>query len=1097
MENLMINELNNNNNNHNNDNSIDNNNNNEKKINNKKMTHWEMLPSSSNWYCTLIADCNENQIFIYACKSFVSIFDVNKKKFIGELIGHNDRITSVSFFKRIDDNSDTIINGEDRNKLCITGSDDKTVRIWNYEDLKCLYFHQEHKASVTCVLSSPLVSDLVISGDKDGTLVIWKTKFNHVLPVIPITGNISITSLAFSPNNQDLITIGYSNGIVIIYNFILRTIICKISAHSSDVLSIVWFDSNIIYSNNIFNTNKLNLNSTDKNILPCGVYLSTCSKDKSIKIWKQVGNSIDIGFTSLYQFNPAKYSIQHSSGGSSMNEKQQRVWLTLSWSPASPQYLISNSLTADILVWDLSNLKQAPEKFQTGHQRLIFNIIQVPSPSTSVSVDPNDTSSSSTNKPNTAKYKNKIITLSLDRQIIIWENMKWKTRIQALGGFVYSIDTCSYTPNTFAIGCGDNTIRLWSPTENQKDRYESKMLWKGIQSKVTAISFCKDYGINHSTLIAFGMDDGRAGVYNINNNQSTIFPGGHKNEIYEIVWKPPNKNNTVENKQQEKPSKIYTIGNNEIFEWDYNHFDKGFTNMGPSIQSRNPNETFSKHRTDINWNLDGDMVAIGHSDGTIDIFNSDFKLLTRIKEHKKLINRVKWSQFPEHKNTLASASNDKKINIYKINQIKQNIEKDENQEENQKKEGIEEFKIELIYQFSGHRNNVCSIDWSKHDWRLLASASADGTIQVWNIESKELVSNMRGHDGRVFTVCWSFVEPNLLSTGGEDQTVRIWDYTKQPYKTPNESLPTKPSPPQIAISLNKKIEENKQQNLQETLVNTNTSSSTTSTAIAINNPVSPSKNQSSTSPVLLPENLPKKRPILLLNKDIVQKVDNTQSVIPLAKYILENEDKVNIDYGGNCGNDKIEAIFSEKKLVIDKLIEKESNELLKIDDIENYLSINCWNGNIKNALYQIIKNGKLTGNIVALSIQAGREIYESICSLYSQQLICTGDFHMAVSYLLLTGHVKDAIDVYRNAMLYQEAILLAKSRFPIDDPIIDQLFLEWAKLTETSHSIHSIKCYLAISKSQYETTKSEILKILSIPTKQTLKIQNDLINYLK
>ncbi|EGC34009.1 hypothetical protein DICPUDRAFT_80225 [Dictyostelium purpureum] len=692
-----------------------------------------------------------------------------------------------------------------------------------------------------------------------------------------------------------------------------------------------------------------------------------------------------------------------------MNEKQQRVWLTLSWSPASPQYLISNSLTADILIW------------------------------------------------------------------------------------VY------YTPNTFAIGCGDNTIRLWSPTENQKDRYESKMLWKGIQSKVTAISFCKDYGINHSTLIAFGMDDGRAGVYNINNNQSTIFPGGHKNETYEIVWKPPNKNNTVENKQQEKPSKIYTIGNNEIFEWDYNHFDKGFTNMGPSIQSRNPNETFSKHRTDINWNLDGDMVAIGHSDGTIDIFNSDFKLLTRIKEHKKLINRVKWSQFPEHKNTLASASNDKKINIYKINQIKQNIEKDENQEENQKKEGIEEFKIELIYQFSGHRNNVCSIDWSKHDWRLLASASADGTIQVWNIESKELVSNMRGHDGRVFTVCWSFVEPNLLSTGGEDQTVRIWDYTKQPYKTPNESLPTKPSPPQIAISLNKKIEENKQQNLQETLANTNTSSSTTSTATAINNPVSPSKNQSSTSPVLLPitENLPKKRPILLLNKDIVQKVDNTQSVIPLAKYILENDDKVNIDYGGNCGNDKIEAIFSENKLVIDKLIEKESNELLKIDDIENYLSINCWNGNIKNALYQIIKNGKLTGNIVALSIQAGREIYESICSLYSQQLICTGDFHMAVSYLLLTGHVKDAIDVYRNAMLYQEAILLAKSRFPIDDPIIDQLFLEWAKLTETSHSIHSIKCYLAISKSQYETTKIEILKILSVPTKQTLKIQNDLINYLK
>ncbi|KAM9958815.1 hypothetical protein ACTFIW_012404 [Dictyostelium discoideum] len=396
---------------------------------------------------------------------------------------------------------------------------------------------------------------------------------------------------------------------------------------------------------------------------------------------------------------------------------------------------------------------------------------------------------------------------------------------------------------------------------------------------------------------------------------------------------------------------------------------------------------------------------------------------------------------------------------------------------------------------------------------LVGSASADGTVQVWNIKSKEAVSNMRGHDGRVFTVCWSLLDPNLLVSGGEDQTVRLWNYSTQPFKTVTESQIKKSPQPELSISLNKKITEQQQQQQPQSPIKSNPDQSNNNPSLVppiLLTSVTSTSNTTATATTTtqITESLPKKRPIFLLNKDIVQRQDSSQYVVPLAKYFTTNQDSINTnetkqeyEFGSNSenNNSKIEAIFSEKKEIINKLVQKESLELLKIDDVENYISLNSWNpANLKQALYQVIKNGKLTGNIVSLSIQAGREIFESICNLYSQQLICIGDYHLAVSYLLMIGKVNEAIEVYRNTLLFQEAIILAKSRFLPDDPIINKLFIEWAKQTETSHPIHSIKCYLATINDQSLNSKQELLKLLSsVQTKQIIKIQSDLEQILK
>jgi len=1017
--------------------------------------HVEMLPCSANWYSCMISDYNQNEIYIYASKSIIVLFNVTIKKFIGELIGHSDRITSLCFNKF-------------NNQQCISGSCDKSVRLWDIDTCKCISYHQElHRQPITFVATSPLVLNLIVSADKEGKIVLWRTLNNHTDIVCPIP-NTEITFIAFSPNHSDLMAVGYINGVLIVYNFISKTIITKISAHTMDILSIVWFDNNAM-----------------KNMMSGGSfdtieYLATSSKDKTIKIWRQIDTtSLEKGFSNLSQLNPGKFSSMFNEKA---NNNQQRSWITLSWSSThNPQYLVSSSATFDLLLWNLQDLKAKPEKLKTGHSRTVFNITQAPS------------STPTKQSNNKTKYSNRLITVSLDRSLIIWENCKSTFKIPGLGGFVYSLDSSPFNPNTLAIGCGDNSIHLWSPLENPDNPYESKSIWKGILSKVTALSICRH--VIDASLIAFGMDDGRVGVYNGNTNQVTMFPSGHKSEIYEVAWKP-----TKISQQKSKETKLYSVGNHEIYEWDLDNLDKGYTSLSQYVKS------FSgKQKSDIAWSDDGERVAISYSDGAIDIFNKNWELLTKTKSHSKLVNRLKWN--PHDSTLLASGSVDKKVIVYKI--ITKSSNNNDGDEGNSSNTTIN-YDIQVLSTLTGHKGSICGLCWSTSDKNLIASASGDGSVRVWNIESNECLAIIKGHDGRVFTVFWSLLDPNILFSGGEDQTVRMWDYTNPIFKPSiSETNITQPKLLPFNTIVKDNIATTTTTNNDSTHTPTTPTTTTTKSNNESNSITSVSCTSASTSPPTSISNTPppptstpvpiKKKIIIPLTKDIIQKPDVKSQLLPLTKYYLgklSSSSSLNdtdtttaaqfkdfiVDYGNyNSENEipSIESIFLDKTDVIKEQIEKESIELLKIDDVDNYLSIHMWNGTIKKALYYIIKQGKLTPNAVSLSIQAGREIHSTVCYLYSQQLICTGDFHMAVSYLLLIGKVDEAIQVYRKSSHLHEAILLAKSRYPVDHPVVIDLLVEWSDLTSESNPLHSIKCLLSCLKPENKDKLfPEILQLL-------------------
>ncbi|MEC4814558.1 MAG: AAA-like domain-containing protein [Scytonema sp. PMC 1069.18] len=88
--------------------------------------------------------------------------------------------------------------------------------------------------------------------------------------------------------------------------------------------------------------------------------------------------------------------------------------------------------------------------------------------------------------------------------------------------------------------------------------------------------------------------------------------------------------------------------------------------------------------------------------------------------------------------------------------------------------GVREFN-----RLEGHSDRVQNVSFSP-DGKILASASADNTVKLWNVKDGILLRSLEGHTSDVWSISFS---PNgeILASTGNDGTVRLWnvkDYTQ-------------------------------------------------------------------------------------------------------------------------------------------------------------------------------------------------------------------------------------------------------------------------------------------------------------------------------
>jgi WD domain, G-beta repeat len=73
----------------------------------------------------------------------------------------------------------------------------------------------------------------------------------------------------------------------------------------------------------------------------------------------------------------------------------------------------------------------------------------------------------------------------------------------------------------------------------------------------------------------------------------------------------------------------------------------------------------------------------------------------------------------------------------------------------------------------GHLSDVCSVAFSP-DGKVLASASLDRTIKLWDVSTAKLRASIRGQNGQVKSVAFS-PDGTLFASGATDTTIKLWD----------------------------------------------------------------------------------------------------------------------------------------------------------------------------------------------------------------------------------------------------------------------------------------------------------------------------------
>ncbi|KAM8763933.1 gem-associated protein 5 isoform 3-T3 [Rhynchonycteris naso] len=1048
------------------------------------------LPPSPNWYCARCSDAVPGGLFGFAARTSVFLVRVGPGagaipgtppfRVIGELVGHTERVSGFTFSHH-----------PDQYNLCATSSDDGTVKIWDVETKTVVTEHALHQHTISALHWSPRVKDLIVSGDEKGVVFCYWLNRNDSQHLFkePRT----IFCLTCSPHHEDLVAIGYKDGMVVIIDISKKgEVIYRLRGHDDEIHSIAWCplpgeDCLSINQEENSEPEVPNGKVIARTPVTRGCYLATGSKDQTVRIWS---------CTRGREVMTLKLPFLKRRGGIDPTVKE-RLWLTLHWPKDQPTQLVSSCFGGELLLWDLTQswrrkytLFSASSEGQ-NHSRIVFNLCPL----------------------QTEDGEQLLLSTSMDRDVKCWDmaTLECCWTLPSLGGFAYSLAFSPVDTGCLAIGVGDGMIRVWN-TFSIKNNYDVKNFWQGVKSKVTALCWHPA----KEGCLAFGTDDGKVGLYDTYSSKPPqISSTYHKKTVYSLAWGPPIPAASPGGEGDRPSFTLYSCGGEGLVlqhnPWKLNGeaFD-----INRLIKDTNSIKYKLPVHTEISWKADGKIMALGNEDGSIDIFQvPNLKLICTIQQHHKLVNSISWhhehGSQPELSYLLASGSNNAVIYVHNLKTVI---------------ESNPESPVTITEPYrtlSGHTAKITCLAWSPHHDGRLVSASYDGTAQVWDTLREEPLCNFRGHRGRLLCVVWSPLDPDCIYSGADDFCVYKWITSMQEHSRPPQGKkstelekkrlsqpkpkPKKKKKPTSRVSAKQEPEGNEDASPRESAGPVeNGSVSDQEGEEEAREPEAPCAAACAVSrePVLCPPvSLGLEKPKVTvsnkfasLNKEPAKdkpealvKKRKARSMLPLSTSLdhrskeelhqdclvlatARHSKELNEDVSADLEDRFHLGLFTDRATLY-RMMEVEGKGHLENGHPELFHQLMLWKGDLKGVLQTAAERGELTDNLVAMAPIAGYHVWLWAVEAFAKQLCFQDQYVKAASYLLSTHKVYEAVELLKSNHLYREAIAIAKARLRPEDPILKDLYFSWGAILEKDgHYAIAAKCYLGAA-SAYDAAK--------------------------